>query len=165
MRSRAAIICLSLGGVTFPAHEPFAKEKSDFPGIAVLMPADEFSRAGLHKLTPEEIQVLDAWLLRYTARGATIVRRTSAQVREIAEPVRIVARIKPPFTGWSGETSFELDNGQTWRQRLPGQYRFNGDNTEVVIRRNALGFHVMTLTATDRSIGVELVLHLPRAQP
>lgn len=128
----------------------------DFPGVEKLMSTEEFARAGLDKLSADEIRALDAWLVRYTAGDAELVRQTSEEVRQAKEEVRIVARILPPFTGWTGDTVFRLDNGQVWRQRLKGRYKFDGDDTTVVIRRNALGFYVMTLQSSGRGVGVEL---------
>ena len=129
-----------------------------FPGIEKLMSPDEFSGSGLDKLSPEELKALDAWLLRYTAGEAVIIRETTPEVREAAKETEITTRITGNFTGWSGETVFRLENGQIWRQRLQGKYRYSGPpNPEVRIHRNFLGFYMMTLVETDKSVGVKLV--------
>jgi len=129
----------------------------DFPGIEKLMPRDEFVRAGLDQLTPEQVRVLDNWLLRYTAGEAYVVQSTSEEVRAATPEFRIEARIMPPFDGWSGKTVFRLDNGQVWRQRIKGRYLHSGDDMQVVISRNFLGYYMMTVVGTGRSIGVEPV--------
>lgn len=129
----------------------------DFPGIERLMSREEFTRAGLDKLTPEQVRALDAWLVRYTAGEAYVVQTTSEEVRAAAPEFRLEARIVPPFSGWSGQTLFRLDNGQVWQQRIKGRYMFDGEDTRVVITRNFLGYYVLTLVSTDRSIGVEPV--------
>lgn len=75
-------------------------------------------------------------------------------------PPRLVARVLPPFTGWDGRTEFRLDNGQVWRQRLPGRYVHQGgldSPTDVVITRNFFGFFVLTVTSSGRGTGVERV--------
>jgi hypothetical protein len=133
------------------------QDGKDFPGIEALMSPEDYARAGLDKLTPAERQALDAWLVRYTAGDAEVVRETSKEVKEAATSTQIEARIVPPFAGWDGKTVFRLDNGQVWRQRLPGQYRYTGEDTAIVIKKNFFGFYVLTHTATGRSIGVELV--------
>jgi hypothetical protein len=72
----------------------------------------------------------------------------------------MVARVLPPFTGWEGQTEFRLDNGQVWRQRLPGRYVHKGgleSPTEVVITRNFFGFFVMTVPSSGRGTGVERI--------
>jgi hypothetical protein len=132
-------------------------QKKDFPGIEKLMSREEFAAAGLDKLTPDQLRALDRWLLRYTAGEAYVVQTTSEEVRAAAPDFRIEASIVPPFSGWSGQTSFQLDNGQVWRQRIKGRYMFDGDDTRVVITRNIFGFYNLTLLSTGRSVGVEPV--------
>jgi hypothetical protein len=139
------------------ARQQPAAAKKDFPGIEKLMSADDFARAGLDKLTPEQLQALDAWLLRYTAGEAYVVQSTSREVQSAVGEFRVEASILPPFTGWEGATVFRLDNGQVWRQRISGRYRHSGDDTRVVITRNFLGFYVLKLESTGRTIGVEPV--------
>lgn len=121
------------------------------------MSPTEFDSAGLDKLSAEELAALDAWLLRYTAGEAEMLQRSNEQVREAADEVRIISRLQPPFEGWDGDTVFRLENGQVWKQRQPGRYRHTGDDLEVTIRRNFFGFHVLTVNATGRSVGVEFV--------
>ena len=134
-----------------------AGQKKDFPGIEKLMSTDEFARAGLDRLTPEQIRALDAWLVRYTAGEAYVVQTTSEEVQAAVPEFRIEASIVPPFTGWTGQTLFRLDNGQVWRQRIKGRYMFKGDDTRVVITRNLLGYYNLTLLSSGRSVGVEPV--------
>jgi hypothetical protein len=86
-----------------------------------------------------------------------VVQTTSEEVRAAVPEFRLEARIVPPFSGWSGQTLFRLDNGQVWRQRIKGRYMFSGDDTRVVITRNLLGFYNMTLVGSGRSVGVEPV--------
>ena len=158
------VLCLLLAALVPPAtwaaegaKETAADAKKDFPGIEQLMTAEEFARIGLDKLTTEQVQALNAWLVRYTAGEAYVVQTTSEEVRAAVPEFRLEARIVQPFTGWSGQTLFRLDNGQVWRQRIKGRYMFSGDDTRVVIARNMLGFYVMTLVSTGRAIGVEPV--------
>ena len=132
-------------------------KQKDFPGIQKLMTSEEFARAGLDRLSPEQVRALDDWLVRYTAGEAYVVQTTSEEVRAAVPEFRLEARIVPPFSGWSGQTLFRLDNGQVWRQRIKGRYMFSGDDTRVVITRNLLGFYNMTLVSSGRSVGVEPV--------
>ena len=134
-----------------------AGKQKDFPGIEKLMTAEEFTRAGLDGLTPEQVRALNDWLVRYTAGEAYVVQTTSQEVQAAVTEFRMEARIMPPFTGWTGQTLFRLDNGQVWQQRIKGRYMFSGDDTRVVITRNALGFYNLKLESTGRSVGVEPV--------
>lgn len=152
-----ALMIAALPAAAAAADNASAAKQKDFPGIQKLMTADEFARAGLGKLTPEQVRALDDWLVRYTAGEAYVVQTTSEEVRAAVPEFRLEARIVPPFSGWSGQTLFRLDNGQVWRQRIKGRYMFSGDDTRVVITRNLLGFYNMTLVSTGRAVGVEPV--------
>ena len=146
-----AVLALSCAGVGLPA---FAED--DFPGIRRLMSDEEFRSTGLDGLTPEELEALNAWLLRYTAGDAEVLQETNKTVREARDDNRgVVSRIVGDFGGWSGKTVFRLENGQVWEQRLDGRYRYRGEpNPEVRIERNWLGFYRMTVIGTGRSVGV-----------
>jgi hypothetical protein len=129
-----------------------------FPGIQQLMSPEEFSASGLDKLNDQELKALDDWLLLYTAGEAAILREDNREVREAAKEAEIVSRIQGDFRGWTGETVFRLENGQVWRQRLQGKYRYSGPpNPEVKIYRNFLGFYMLKLVDADKSVGVKLV--------
>lgn len=128
-----------------------------FPGVEKLMSAEQFEAAGLNKLTPAEREALNSWLLSYTAEEAPEMLRSNPEVRAAEEAIRIEARIKQPFSGWTGDTLFYLDNGQVWRQRLKGHYFHRGDDTAVVIEKNLLGFFKMTVVDSAKSVGVTRV--------
>jgi hypothetical protein len=118
----------------------------------------EFSSTGLDALSPEQLQALDAWLVRYTAGDAQVLKTASEEVKEAERDYEVVARLSSGFTGWDGDTVFYLDNGQVWRQRLQGNYPYRGPaNPEVRISRNFFGFFKMTLVDVNRSIGVTRV--------
>ncbi|MEE4659024.1 MAG: hypothetical protein V2J89_01065 [Halieaceae bacterium] len=134
-----------------------ALAEDDFPGIQVLMGERTFRDAGLEKLSPDELEALDAWLVRYTAGEAEVVRESSEEVKKVEKALEITASIKPPFSGWSGDTVFYLDNGQVWKQRVDGRYQFSGEDTRVIIRKGLFGFYNLELVAAGKRIGVERV--------
>jgi len=126
-----------------------------FPGIEKLMDDDEFRATGLHRLTDEELEALDRWLVRYTAGDAELLLESNAEVREAKKEYEVRSRIVGDFDGWSGETVFQLENGQVWEQRLDGRYSYQGPpNPEVIIDRNWLGFYRMTVVPTGKRVGV-----------
>ena len=130
-------------------------QESDFPGVKSLMSVAEFEKTGLDKLSKDEIEALDAWLVRYTAGEAQVLQTSSKAVREAEKDFEVESRLLGSFTGWSGQTVFRLDNGQVWQQRLDGRYRYRGPaNPAVRISRNWLGFYRMTVVDTGKSIGV-----------
>ena len=133
-------------------------EDKPFPGIKSLMLSEEFSAAGLDRLSDEELDTLNAWLLRYTAGEATILLKQNEEVREASKSYEVVSRIKGDFRGWSGETVFLLENGQIWKQRLRTRYTYTGSpNPQVRISRNYMGFYKLTVIETNKGVGVSLV--------
>ncbi len=132
-------------------------QREKFPGVRALMNPEQFEASGLDKLSTGELRALDDWLLLYTAGEAQQLVHTNEEVKEAEKKSEIAARIKQPFEGWSGTTIFPMVDGQVWRQRLSGRYRYTGGDTDVIIRKNFIGFYVMELTATGKKIGVSRV--------
>jgi hypothetical protein len=66
------------------------------------------------------------------------------------------ARIVGAFTGWDGQTTFKLDNGQVWRQAVSGTYRFKATDPEVIIEKGFLGYK-LRLVETRRSVPVRRI--------
>jgi len=133
-------------------------DDNPFPGVKSLMSNAEFSAAGLDRLSDEELQALNVWLVRYTAGEAVILRIDNQEVREASKKFELLSRISGDFRGWSGETIFQLDNGQIWRQRLRGRYTYTGPpNPEVRITRTWMGFYKLTVVETGRGVGVSPV--------
>ena len=132
-----------------------AADDTEFPGFKKLMSAEEFSATGLEKLSAEELDALNSWLIRYTAGDAQVLVETNEAVREAERSYEIESRITGEFDGWTGKTVFRLENGQVWQQRLSGRYPYRGPaNPLVRIEKNFFGFYKMTLVEEDKSIGV-----------
>ncbi len=121
------------------------------------MTPEEYRAAGLDKLSPEELESLDKWLIRYTVGDSATLRRSNEEVRKAEENLTIQANITGDFTGWSGETTFKLDNGQVWRQRIRGRFNYSGGERAVEIRKNFLGFYMMTHQESGKTVGVTRV--------
>ena len=137
-----------------------AAAANNTPDVRQLMTPEEFRAAGLERLSPAEIEALNRWVVRYTARDAPEVRLRSVEVREEIEKVDatgIRTRIAGEFRGWDGSTVFRLENGQTWKQRLPGRWFHRAQSPEVELRKNMMGYWVMRLVEADRAIGVSRV--------
>ena len=130
-------------------------EEKPFPGIKSLMTSGEFSASGLNRLSEEELEALNAWLVRFTAGEAAVLRVENDEVRNAEKNFELLSRIEGNFRGWSGETVFHLENGQLWRQRLQGRYTYTGPpNPEVRISRNWMGYYKLTIIETGRGVGV-----------
>jgi hypothetical protein len=129
-----------------------AADGSSFPGVEKLMSQEEYSAAGLGKLSTAEVDALNRWLIRYTATDAEFIQTSDAEVKQAKKDVVVSTRLSESFDGWSGKTKFHLDNGQVWQQRLGGSYHYQGEPPEVHVKKNLFGFWTMTLV--DQGIGV-----------
>jgi hypothetical protein len=108
-------LCLIFACAT-PVHA--AREEAS-GGIQQAMTPEEFKAAGLNKLSPEELQKLNAWLQGYrevaektaekkaTARAATVER---------AKMDMLVSRVDGTFNGLTGRTVIRLEDGTVWKQ-------------------------------------------------
>jgi hypothetical protein len=144
---------LLLAGGAARAEEPPAT----FPGIEKLMSAEEFQASGMEKLTPAEREALDRWLIRYTAEESQVLFHTDEEVIKAVEEQETRSAVVSEFKGWSGDTLFELANGQVWQQRGRGRYAYHGPSPEVVITRNFMGFYRMELVENGKAVLVKRV--------
>jgi hypothetical protein len=144
----AGLALLLTGATSVAADE-------SFPGFQRLMSEEEFRQSGLQKLSEQELDALNQWLIRYTAGEAEVLKETSEAVREAEKNYEVESTIVGEFSGWDGETIFRLANGQVWQQRLSGRYPYRGPaNPAVRISKNWAGFYKLTLIEEDRSVGV-----------
>lgn len=107
---------VSAQGTDAGASEPtvFATEVS----ILNLMSAEQFTAAGLSKLSPSELRALSGWVRAHSLHLAELAR-TAALNPEPApssNPGMMETRMAGDFTGWDGGTVFQFANGQLWRQ-------------------------------------------------
>ena len=122
-------------------------------GVKQMMSAKEFHAAGLDKLSTGELHSLDQWILHFLAYDSSQVVKTDKAIKKLQKvPVR--HRLVGHFRGWDGDTVFTLDNGEVWKQRLPGRYATSLDNPEVEIIRNLLGFYELRIVKSGYKIGV-----------
>lgn len=155
MNNLARLLCLSVA-LASAAGAAVAAEPGKWKGVQEMMEEEEFRAAGLDKLTPEELERLNDWLARFIAQDAEHIVRTDEKLKSLqSAPVR--RRIAGTFKGWSGDTTFHMDNGEVWKQRHGGRYFVNLENPEVEIYRNLMGFYEMKVVATGRRVGVTRV--------
>ena len=131
------------------------------------MSQTEFQRAGLDKLSAEELDFLNAYLGRdalpprpVDSAPSPVLAVASSQPEAPQRTVRpdepIKSRIRGEFRGWEGRTRFVLENGQVWQQRVAGTYRHRASNPTVSIAKGRFG-HYLVLQSTGRRIGVKQV--------
>ena len=138
---------------------PLAAQET-FPGLKAVLSPQEWSRAGLDRLTPDEIGVIDAALIRHARAAAgrmeSELRTARAQAEAAAatvEPARqrrllerfglpllddVDWRSLPPLrakvVAWESGNRFRLDNGQVWEGFEPIPYDLPGKEIEIQAR-------------------------------
>ncbi|MBB6521348.1 hypothetical protein [Pseudoteredinibacter isoporae] len=134
-------------------------QANDFPGIKKLMNEEEFQKSGLNKLSDSEMEALNSWLIKYTAKDSALIRQNVKAVQEETK-TEIRSRIKGTFKGWKGNTKFYLENGQVWQQRNQKggtRWTVNMENPEVIINTNFFGLQVLTIIDKDKSTKVKRI--------
>jgi hypothetical protein len=171
----ASALGLLIGLTATPA------KADEFSTLEERMTGREFRDAGLHKLTEEELAALNRWIeLRSlaenelaerfaaqaeaassTSSGAPADRETEDQrgffsERPDREPIR--SRIDGAFSGWSGNTRFELENGMVWEQIEAGRFSIGEvENPEVVISPGLLGTWRLSIEGYSTAVRVRRV--------
>ena len=136
--------------------------------IKTLTP-EEFAKAGLSRLTPDELTFLEEALTRHqegTAQATPVaptepvVKSTDraarsfgaeqiAPVQKVVTDQELHAHIEGTIESFSGRAVFVLDNGQIWQQRNPETVYFTPklENPEVVITRGLVGYKMLIVEA------------------
>jgi hypothetical protein len=130
---------------------PFAAAAQQVSTLEERMSAADFKRAGLDKLSEEELANLNAWLQRHgaaqqgTAGSGPAPDRTgfpsAGFLGDSGGPDRVVSSVAGRFTGWQGAGDLiTLANGQVWRV-TDSSTRLSVDlnDPRVTIERNAFG--------------------------
>ena len=135
---------------------PLALARADiFPGLKVIMTPEDYARAGLDKLSPDQIGVIDAALIRHFNAAVNVVAERKAADQVAAATTQAVATerkrgvlerfglpsfsndwksepiLKARATGWVGGNSFALDNGQVWEGIEPINFELAGRDIEI----------------------------------
>lgn len=119
MRNRTGFLrlvcCVAAGFLC--AGVVLAQEESG--DIQKMMSPGEFKGAGLDKLSPEELEHLNAWLKGY--RETTVQAVEKKATKEGRRKIDVlVSRIVGPFYGLTGNTIITLEDGTKWKQANKG---------------------------------------------
>jgi hypothetical protein len=121
-RSRGRLIqCVILAVcVIFTCTKPVGGAREETSGsIQQMMTPEEFRAAGLNKLSPDELQKLDAWLQGYrqvTEQTAEKKATAKASAESHAKMDLLVSRVDGTFNGLTGRTVIRLEDGTAWKQ-------------------------------------------------
>lgn len=177
MRAVQTVLC----SLTFVACGALAAFGADQTSVIHTLSAEEFAKAGLNKLTPEELTFLEEAIARHQqsqlaataelppAPKEQVVRSTdkaaaafgAEQVTTVKREVssqELHAHIEGTIESFSGRAVFVLDNGQIWQQRIPDTVYFTPklENPEVIITRGLIGYKMLIVPA-NRVIFVKRV--------
>jgi hypothetical protein len=86
------------------------------------------------------------------AFGAELIEDTETEV-----PREVKSRLVGEFTGWRGNTVFQLENGQIWRQAQAGRLIFNADAPMVTIRRGAFNSYRLSVEGVNSTVRVKRI--------
>lgn len=138
-----------------------ASAAESFPGLKSVLTPEEWQRAGLDRLTPDQIGVIDAALIRRAKAEAVQQRAAMESARasapstavtplEPAQKKRLLERFGLPFfddedwrnlpplqgkvVAWEAANRFRLDNGQIWEGVQPIPFELPGKDIEIHAR-------------------------------
>lgn len=159
-----AVIRLSIALIALAFFCTAAPAQDTFSSLEERMTGQEYMETGLHKLNEEELAALNEWIRERSL--------TEGEVDRLAEPrpdgraagtaagdrSTIRSRIDGKFTGWSGRTVFQLQNGMVWRQAERDNFRIaEVENPEVEIRPGALGTWRLSVEGYGSNVLVERI--------
>jgi hypothetical protein len=123
----------------------------------------QFKRLGLDKLTPAQLDTLNAWLRKHGDRGpsmeaAAVPSRQPATAQpNTTNSGDIHTRIDGTFRGWDADTVFTLANGQRWRVVDDSQQMMHSmHNPKVTLRKGFFGSWLLSVDGTSQSVRVSL---------
>jgi hypothetical protein len=98
------------GAVTYAAQQESSGSIQD-----AMTPA-EFKAAGLNKLSPEELERLNAWLQGYREVAEKAAAKKATAVASRTKMDLLVSRVDGSFDGLTGRTVIKLEDGTVWKQ-------------------------------------------------
>lgn len=137
-----------------------------FSSVEEQMTGKEFDAAGLEKLSPQELDALNAWIRKHSlATLATSVAKTTTETTTTPKEDKsnkkdddrspITSKLIGKFSGWDGQTVFRLENGMIWAQK--GKKKFHTkevENPDVVVEPGMFGVWNLHVDGIDDDVRV-----------
>jgi hypothetical protein len=117
--SSSVLIRYSILGlcVIFAWAAPVHAAREETSGsIQQAMTPEEFKAAGLNKLSPDELQKLNAWLQGYREVAEKAAAKKATTVASRTKLDLLVSRVDGTFNGLTGRTVIRLEDGTVWKQ-------------------------------------------------
>lgn len=159
MKELLLALTLFISGCVLPA----LASAQQFSSLEERMSHSDFEAAGLGKLSPEELERLNTWLRNnvggssYGPAGAMPPAADRIGFRDSGPTGTVVSQIDGEFTGWSGNTRFELKNGQVWQQ-IDSDSQLGGvrlDSPTVRIEQGLFGSWVLSVEGYNTNVRVK----------
>lgn len=143
---RDAVISILGLCLIFTYVAPVHAAREEMSGsIEQVMTPGEFKAAGLNKLSPEELQKLNAWLQGYKEVAEKTAEKKATARAEKVEHTKmdlLVSRVDGTFNGLTGRTVIRLQDGTVWKQANADD-RFRPrvtDNPAAVVIHGIFGY-------------------------
>jgi hypothetical protein len=123
--------------------EPAQAAKPEMSGnIQEMMSPEEFKAAGLNKLSPDELQKLDAWLQGYRQITEQKAEKKATARAERTKLDVLVSRVDGTLSGLTGHTIIRLEDGTVWKQaNADERYRpRNPDHPAAAVIHGVFGY-------------------------
>lgn len=148
----------------------WGQSQAEFSSLEERMTGREFTEAGLHKLSSEELAALNRWirersLAEYEGapQGSGASGGLPDRPGELPDIERMAhepfqSRIVGEFSGWSGDTTFELENGMVWRQAENDRFRLQPvESPMATITPGMFGSWRLSIEGHNRAVRVERI--------
>lgn len=126
------------------------------------MSSEEFQAAGLDRLSPEQLEYLNRWLGSKGVESAAVpIRKRDGKVEYYPDDSAretVESRIAGTFSGWRGNTTVTLENGQKWQQAESGVHgNVKLSNPAVTVKPMMMGSWLMVIKGCNCSVRVKRV--------
>lgn len=141
-----------------------------FSSLEEQMTGKEFSAAGLDKLSQSELDSLNAWIHARSLATLATQKSTAAdsdtsgdddpeeESEEEQDRTTITSNLVGKFSGWDGQTTFKLKNGQVWVQSDKDKfYTKEIKNPAVVIEPAMFGTWRLSIEGFDEDCRVKRI--------
>lgn len=146
-----------------------------FSSLEEQMTGKEFSAAGLEKLSPQELDELNAWIRKHSlatlattpGKNPTATAASSSEDNrglksekkdEDEDTSTITSKLIGKFSGWDGQTVFKLENGMIWAQASKKKfYTKEIENPVVIIEHGMFGSWRLRVEGLDEDCKVRRI--------
>ena len=160
-----ALLSLSIGLSAFAA--------TGFSSLEEQMTGNQFSAAGLDKLSKSELDALNEWIRKHslatldspaTAEAAGTVEKDAEDKGKDKDkdkkkdPTTVTSKLVGKFSGWDGQTVFKLENGMIWAQADKDKFHTKEiENPTVIIERSMFGTWTLRIDGYDADCRVKQI--------